>query len=252
MRHLFRCWSHVAKRFQSAQTIALFLDFDGTLAPLQRRPDEVWLDSGTRRSLRQLVRSSRFRVWVVSGRRRADVRARVRVPGIRYLGLHGWEGRANNEIAEETREIVHCAKAWLGALLLSVPGVWIEDKDLTLAIHYQSVAEEGVRTARRIVQSVLNSFDGSLQLIRGKDVWEVAPVELENKGVAVKQEFSALAGSVVPVYIGDDQMDETAFAALGCGVTVRVGGRRRTRAHYRLSSVAQVHEFLHKLEQEFL
>jgi trehalose-phosphatase len=229
----------------------LFLDFDGTLAPLHHRPEEVWLDPGTRRSLRKLVRSPRFRVWVVSGRRQADVRARVRVPGIRYLGLHGWEGRNNPDIGEETRDIVRCAKAWLGALLLSVPGVWIEDKDLTLAIHYQNVNEEGVRSARQFVQAVLDAFSGSLQLIRGKSVWEIAPAEMEDKGVAVKQELSALATPVVPVYIGDDQMDEAAFAALGEGITVRVGEPRRTRARYRLSSVDQVHQFLHKLEQEF-
>ena len=251
MHHLFRCWTHVAGRFRSSRTIALFLDFDGTLAPLHPRPDDVWLDMATRRTLLRLTQSPHFRVWVVSGRRQADVRARVRVPGIRYLGLHGWEGRVNTAVAEETREIVRCAKSWLGALLLSVPGIWIEDKDVTLAIHYQSVAEEGVRSARRFVQAVLDSFAGSLQLIRGKNVWEIAPAELGDKGVAVTEEYSALAGSAVAVYIGDDHMDEPAFAALTRGVTVRVGTACRTRARYRLSSVAQVHQFLEKLEQEF-
>lgn len=251
MRHLFRCWEHVARRLGSKQIIALFLDFDGTLAPLHRRPEEVWLDAGPRRSLRHLVRSPRFRVWVVSGRRQADARARVRVPGIRYLGLHGWEGRNNPDIAEEARESIRCAKAWLGALLLSVPGVWIEDKDLTLAIHYQNVAEDGVRSARRFVKVVLDAFSGSLQIVRGKNVWEIAPVEMEDKGTAVREELAALAVPVVPVYIGDDQMDEAAFAVLGGGITVRVGEARRTRARYRLSSVEQVHQFLHKLEREF-
>src|SRR5947209_14539277 len=49
-----------------------------------------------------LAQSPRFRVWVVSGRRRADIRSRIKVPGIRYLGLHGWEGRPAPEIPEHT------------------------------------------------------------------------------------------------------------------------------------------------------
>jgi trehalose 6-phosphate phosphatase len=198
-----------------------------------------------------LVRSPRFRVWIVSGRRRADVRARVRVPGIRYLGLHGWEGRAAGAITEEAREAVACAKSWLACLMLSVPGVWLEDKDLTLAVHYQSVAEEGVRQARKFIQGVLAPFADTLQLIRGKNVWELAPRELGDKGVAVASELSAAGSRMMPVFIGDDRMDEPAFSALACGITVRVGRPCRTNAHYRLSSVEQVHQFLEKLEGEF-
>src|ERR1700680_1136270 len=108
MRHLFRSWSHVTRRLRSRRLIALFLDFDGTLAPLRPRPEDVWLDEATRSTLSQLVRSPRFRVWVISGRRRADIRARIRVPGIRYLGLHGWEGRARNCVPEETASGLLC------------------------------------------------------------------------------------------------------------------------------------------------
>ena len=251
MRHLFHCWPQVVGRFAGKPTIALFLDFDGTLVPIQPRPEDVWLDDATRRTLSRLVRSPRFRVWIVTGRRRADVRARVRVPGIRYLGLHGWEGRGAGAITEESREAVACAKSWLACLLLSVPGVWLEDKGLTLAIHYQSVAEEGVRKARKFVDGVLAPFDDTLQLIRGKKVWELAPRELGDKGMAVASEMSAAGSRAVPVFIGDDLMDEPAFCALSCGVTVRVGRPCRTHARYRLSSVEQVHQFLERLEGEF-
>ena len=251
MRHLFHCWPQVIQRFNARPTIALFLDFDGTLVPLQPRPEDVWLDDDTRHTLLRLVRSPRFRVWIVSGRRRADVRARVRVPGIRYLGLHGWEGRAAGAITEEAREAVACAKSWLACLMLNVPGVWLEDKDLTLAIHYQSVAEDGVRQARKFIQGVLEPFADTLQLIRGKKVWELAPRELGDKGVAVASELSAAGSPMMPVFIGDDRMDEPAFSALACGVTVRVGRPCRTHARYRLSSVEQVHQFLERLEGEF-
>jgi trehalose-phosphatase len=250
-RHLFRSWDKVARCLRPSRNIALFLDFDGTLAPLRPRPEDVWLDVSTRRTLLRLARSPRFRVWIVTGRLKADIRVRVRVAGIHYLSLHGRNGRSDAVVANETREVIDYAKIWLGALLLSVRGIWLEDKGLTVAIHYESVADEGVRRARRMVWGVLQSFGASLQLIRGKKVWEVAPTELGDKGVAVRHALTSLARSAVPVYVGDDQMDEPAFAELARGITVHVGSSCRTRAHYRLSSVVQVRQFLERLEREF-
>jgi len=251
MRHLFHSWSHVLRRRRSRRLIALFLDFDGTLTPLRPRPEDVWLDEATRSTLSQLARSPRFRVWVISGRSRTDIRARIRVPGIRYLGLHGWEGRAGNCVPEETRRVVSCAKSWIASLLLNTPGIWIEDKEVTFAIHYRSVSEKGVRGARQLLQGVLQAFEGLLHLVKGKKVWEVVPREIEDKGVAVKQELSAIRREAVPVYIGDDRMDEPGFEACSSGVTVRVGRACRSKARYRLSSVAQVHQFLENLGREF-
>jgi trehalose-phosphatase len=251
MRHLFRSWNRVNRRLRAGHPIALFLDFDGTLTPLRPRPEDVWLDESTRSTLTRLARSPRFRVWVVSGRRRADIRARIRVPGIRYLGLHGWEGRASNCVPEATRQVVLCAKNWIGSLLLNTPGIWIEDKEVTFAIHYRSVSDKGVREARQLLNGVLGAFEGLLHLVKGKKVWEVVPHEVEDKGVAVKQELSAIAREAVPVYIGDDRMDEPGFDACASGVTVRVGRVCRSKAHYRLSSVAQVHQFLEDLGKEF-
>ena len=253
MPHLFQCWTQFHQlTSESSPAIALFLDFDGTLAPLAAPAEDRLAErDATRRTLSRLARSPRFRVWIVTGRRRTDVRARIRVPGIRYLGLHGWEGRTAAPIGLEAREAIACAKSWLACLMLSVPGVWLEDKGLTLAIHYQSVADEGVRKARKFVQGVLAPFSDSLQLIRGKKVWELAPRELGDKGIAVASELPIMGGDAMPVYIGDDRMDEPAFAALHRGVTVRVGRACRTHARYRLSSVHQVRRFLEKLGREF-
>ena len=60
------------------------------------------------------------------------------------IGLHGWEGRAAR-LLRANRAKHRVRQELARRLMLSVPGVWLEDKGLTLAIHYQSVAEEGVR-----------------------------------------------------------------------------------------------------------
>ena len=87
MRYLLQGWPTVAERLQSARTVALFLDFDGTLAPLRLRPDQARLPAPSRCALRRLACSPRLRIWVISGRRQADVCRRVAIPGVRCLGL---------------------------------------------------------------------------------------------------------------------------------------------------------------------
>jgi len=245
------CWNEVAPQLNSGKTIALFLDFDGTLARIRSRPEDVLIDAPIRRALKVLVRNPRFRVWVVSGRRQADIQARVSVPGIRYLGLHGWEGGSRAELPYETRRVLTCVKIWIGGLLPELPGVWLEDKDYVLAIHYRSAPESSVRRARQIVRSVVEPFQSSLKLVRGKKVWEVTPHEIEDKGVAVRRELASLAPHAIPVYLGDDAGDEPAFAALEGGVTVRVGPAHASRARYRLAHVGQVRQFLERLGEEF-
>jgi trehalose-phosphatase len=250
MRHLFNHWNQISRRLRSVPRIALFLDFDGTLARLHPRPDQVSLDGAMRQALATLTRSARFRVWVISGRRQADVRARTRIPGIRYLGLHGWEGRGG-ALAEETRRGLTVLLSQVGSALKDVPGLWIEDKEYVFAVHYGGVPEPSVAQARSILDGILGLHSEMFRIECGKNVWEVLPRELGDKGAAVRQQLALLRGRSIAVYLGDDQVDEPAFAALRSGVTIRVGSPCQSHALYRLSGVAEVRMFLHRLRTEF-
>jgi len=250
MPHLFNHWNHVSRRLRSAPKIALFLDFDGTLARLRPRPEQVWLDGSVRQALAALARSPRFRVWVISGRRQADVRNRIRIPGIRYLGLHGWEGRGG-ALAQDTVRDLSCLLSRLEVALADVAGLWIENKEYAFAVHYGGVAEPDAMRARAILDSVTEPCSKHFRIECGKNVWEILPRELGDKGAAVKQQLSLLRGRSIAVYLGDDQVDEPAFAALRGGITVRVGPVCGTEARYRLSGVAEVATFLRRLGMEF-
>jgi trehalose-phosphatase len=251
MRHLFNHWDQVSRRLRSVPKIALFLDFDGTLARLRPRPDQVWLDSSVRQNLAALARSPRFRVCVISGRRQADIRARTRIPGIQYLGLHGWEGRGG-AVAEETRDGLACLLSRLAPALSDVPGVWIEDKEYAFAVHYAAAAEPDALRAREILDRLTAPYSERFRVECGKNVWEVLPRELEDKGAAVKQQLARLRGRSLALYLGDDQVDEPAFAALRAGVTVRVGPPCQSQARYRLSGVPEVRTFLQRLRMQFV
>lgn len=250
-RPVLECWNHVAGRLQGAPLIALFLDFDGTLVGLRPRPDQVSIDADMRRTLASLARSRRCAVWIVSGRRHADLCDKVGLPGIRYLGLYGWETRGDEGLSEETRRALECLSAWMGALLANTQGVWIEEKQHTLAVHHRDAPEEEAALACHIVHFAVAPFSDLFRIEAGKCVWEIVPWELGDKGSAVTRELAALPPGTVPVYLGDDQSDEAAFAALPDGITVHVGEGRSSRAQYCLQEVGDVRTFLCRLEKEF-
>jgi alpha,alpha-trehalase len=228
----------------------LFLDFDGTLTTIRPTPEEVTLRGSLRRSLLRLSQSARFFVCIVSGRRQCDIRELVCVPSIRYLGLHGWEGRGVIPISESAHVALDSVKTWAGGLFANAPEVWVEDKGFSVAIHHRG-AEEDVPRVKEAIQKVVEPFEEELRIAQAKNVSEVLPRELEDKGAAVRHQLGILGVPAVPIYLGDDLIDEPAFAALRQGITVRIGRIRPTRARYYLLSVGEVGRFLNRLEGQF-
>ncbi|PYT17344.1 MAG: trehalose-phosphatase [Acidobacteria bacterium] len=250
MRHLLQCWRQVSARIQQAESIALFLDFDGTLAPTRPRPEEVWLDPLTRRILLRLVHHPRLRVWVVSGRRQEDVRERIGVRGVCCLGLYGWERNGSTKPSEPVRRMLAQAKNGLAGHVRKTPGLWIEDKGATFALHYRNALGPAAVETYAVLRTVLEPFSTRLRVLQGDQVWEVAPGELRGKGAVVRREWRGFHRRALPIYVGNDPNDEPAFATLARGVTVRVGPRRTSRARFLLSDPAEVRQFLQMLDAE--
>ncbi len=248
--HLLACWAQVARKLRSAERLALFLDFDGTLVPLRERPEQVRLDDTTRRVLRCLAGHRRVTVWIISGRRWVDLRRRVPVAGLRYLGIYGWERHANVSPTGACAQLLRRARRRIVQGLAGLSGVWIEDKGLSFAVHYRAAEKAVIPRARALVRRALKPLQSELRLLGGKKVWEVLPRQVAGKGAAVRSLLAGLSASAFPIYIGDDASDEPAFAALRHGLTARVGAARRTRARYRLRNPREVREFLERLEAE--
>jgi trehalose 6-phosphate phosphatase len=245
-RHLFRQWKSWRRRLRRAAHLALFLDFDGTLAPIVHHPDEVQVPESTLRSLRRLARHPQVTLSVVSGRRAADVRQYVRVPRIRYMGLHGWE-RGGRRIVQSP-PLIRRLKRRLRTRLASLEGIWVQDKTLSLVVHYRRAQQEAVRQARALARQAVEPEGSRVRVMQGKKVWEILPREVKGKGAAVRELLARLPEGTLAIYLGDDTTDESAFAALPEGLTVRVGIPRRTEARSELRNPREVGEFLHRLE----
>jgi trehalose 6-phosphate phosphatase len=178
----------------------LFLDFDGVLAPIVARPEDAAAPPETRAELARLAARYAL-VAVVSGRDGEDVRSRVGVEGVVYVGSHGLE--LNPEAESWRRRLADFAStvAWP-----------VEPKRLTLSFHYRDADDE--QAAVRELDAVADrAREEGLVARFGRKVLEVLPPLAGDKGTAVRYllEERSLQRALVA---GDDTTDLDAFRAV--------------------------------------
>lgn len=232
----------------SSSYMALLLDYDGTLTEIASTPEQATLASSTRSLLRVLSRRPRMTVAVISGRSLNELRRLVMVRDLIYVGNHGLEmwnnGRQTGVIVPRAlQEAVARIRSQLTDVAADIPGVLVEDKGLSVSLHYRLVAHglEGHLMgvfAREIVPLVRSS---GLTVLHGKKVIELRPKLNWTKGHAALRVLKQIRRrSVLPIYIGDDLTDEDAFGALAEGITIRVGAHAGSNAHYYVRGVKEV------------
>lgn len=254
-RPLGAAWPEVARRLASAPQVALFSDFDGTLAPIVRHPGRARLPAATRMALRRLARHGRLVLVMVSGRSLADLRRRVGLKGIYYVGTHGVEwadckGRRHLETSAASAAVAQKVSRALAARLHDLPGIYVERKTVSVAVHYRNAAKSTAAQARRIVRAAARRSHGRLRVLEGRKVIELLPPGQASKGRAVLALAERLRNTRRPlvIYLGDDVTDESVFRRLRAGdIGIHVGGNTASRARFRLRSPAAVKKFLQRL-----
>jgi len=181
-------------------------DFDGTLAPIVARPEQVRLPPGIRPRLVELARHAA--VAIVTGRAIADIKPRLGFEPAYIVGNHGLEGVPG--WAQRIGEYREICRDWIMQLasVEDEPGVQIEDKTYSLSVHYRLAPDQGAAADRLRVR-----FGGLMpapHVIEGKCVFNLLPRNTVNKGIALVRliEVSGAAGAV---YVGDDVTDEDVF-----------------------------------------
>ncbi|HKT10397.1 MAG TPA: trehalose-phosphatase [Terriglobia bacterium] len=236
-------------RARKARHIVIFLDFDGTLVRLRRNPKEVFLAAPVRRVLRKLAGRPNLTLCFISGRQLADLQQRARVEGAIYFGLHGWQ-RNNGQPPDlpGTRKLRKLMK-WVQKQVRDMPGIRVEDKGICFGIHYRNTRKPDEEKACALVKQVLDRLGPDYKLLSGKKIWEIYPKDMGSKGLAAKDLLQQIPGRKLVIFAGDDTTDETAFALLRSGVTIRVGKFRQTKANFFLRGPAEILKFLVKLEE---
>jgi len=250
LKSLLRVVTDVKQRVKSAERVSLFLDFDGTLVPIEANPASPRLDSGTAKALQALSSRDFLVTSVISGRAVEDLYARIRVQGLIYAGNHGLEIFGRNLLFVEPRATARRQELArlcddLRAQLYPIEGAMVEFKGLTASVHYRRAAESDRPAIETAVRAAVAHTGDLFRLNPGKKVFEILPRTGWHKGAAVRWINDHLGKEkVLSVYLGDDTSDEDAFCALPDAVTVKVGSARATCARHWLPDPRAVHEFL--------
>jgi trehalose 6-phosphate phosphatase len=220
---------------------ALFLDLDGTLAPLAARPSEVGPDRRRSALLRALVARMNGRVAILSGRPLAEVDRILEGSVHTVAAVHGLDRRGQG--ADHSPPSAHPAlsqvTAAFRALAATTPGLLVEDKGVSAALHYR-LAPEAAGAALALAERL--AAQTGLGLQPGHMVIELrGPGPDKGDSLRHFMQTPPFLGAI-PIVVGDDLTDEPAFVAarsLG-GLGVLVGPPRQSAATRRLADVDAV------------
>jgi len=257
-RRLSECTTAVAARLAAASHVMLGLDYDGTLTPHVDDPNRAILGPDVRANLRALAARPKVTIAVVSGRALEDVRQLVGIEGLIYAGNHGLQivGPDFHYIeasAAADRGSLSALAQTLAAQLQTYAGSFVENKGLTLSVHYRLVAVHLRDGLRRTVEGAVENVGHCFQLRKGNNVLEIRPQVDWHKGRALQwiQDRPTLQDALA-IYIGDDETDEDGFTALPDGITIKVGDPSKTSAQFHVDTPDDVREFLEWLERTAL
>ena len=158
--------------------------------------------------------------------------------------------RVNAGFRRRIREIGDGLQQRLGRL----PGIHLERKTVSVAVHHRNASPQAAAHARRIVRQVIRNHSPRVRLLEGKKVFELLPPGRTTKGSAVLETVARLRTGAgqrpLLIYLGDDSTDESVFRRLGGGdLGIHVGRTKSSRAAYFLYSPSAVAGFLRRVGQ---
>jgi trehalose 6-phosphate phosphatase len=225
----------------AASNVLVAFDYDGTLAPIAATPAAARMRPKTRTLLARVAK--RYPCVVLSGRPLDDLTRRLRrIPVWHLVGDHGFEPWG------ETREASAHVRGWVSQLRERLPvrkGLVIEQKRHSVTVHYRHVRDK--RHVLPLLAEAVRELP-HVRAIGGAEALNLIPGGGPNKGVALQQARRVFACDTA-IYVGDDDTDEDAFASAEGDrlLSIRVGSKHPSVAHYRLRGQADVDALLELL-----
>jgi trehalose 6-phosphate phosphatase len=239
------------------RAIFLMCDFDGTLAPIQGDPGKCILLPDIRKQLEMIIRTGNSHVAILSGRSLSDIQKRVPIKDIYHAGSHGLEISGPNieyvhPKALVAKTIIDKIRKSVEKEIVNIEGILIEKKKFSFTLHYRMANKADGAFMRKTFYKIIseNTENQTMAILKGKKVLELTPNVLWDKGKAALLIIKQLEKTCLPIYIGDDVTDESAFKALSeGGITIRVGISKKTAAQYYLKNQREILQFLHYINE---
>jgi trehalose 6-phosphate phosphatase len=231
--------------------IAVLLDIDGTILDLAPTPGAVVVPQSLRQTLTRLSRATGGALALVSGRSLHDIDRLFAPLLLPAIGGHGAEIRLSPDEAIDTEHaqvLDGDLRERLAELAVDAPGVLVEDKGYSLALHYRLAPEQEGRVKQAVAAIKADWPKESIEVLPGKSVLEIKPAGV-HKGAAIRElmQHEPFAGRR-PIFIGDDVTDESAFAVMpefnGMGFSV---GRRASGTAHCFAAPSDVRHWLERL-----
>lgn len=226
---------------------ALFLDVDGTLVEIAAAPDAVRVPPELVALLGRLERGLAGALALVSGRTIETLDTLFSPLRLAAAGNHGLERRpADGRLFRPAMSpAIAPARAAMEAFALAHDGVVLEDKHLSVALHFRAAPGAG-DGARALVEGLCADSEGGLFVQYGKMMVELRPPDGDKGGAITAFMAEAPFAGRLPVFVGDDVTDERGFVAVNAmgGHSIRVGANGRSSARHVLNDVSSLRSWL--------
>lgn len=195
---------------------AILLDIDGSILDIAPSPQQVFVPTGLRHTLSRLAELTGGAVALVSGRSIDDIDLIFSPLQFAAIGVHGAEMRTSGDAKVRARvaPLSAALKRKLATIAELAPGILVEDKGYSLALHYRLAPEAGPAVLSAVGKICADAAGEAVEILPGKSVVDVKPAGI-NKGNAVDDlmQCPPFAGRR-PLFIGDDTTDVPAFAII--------------------------------------
>ena len=257
MEYLRHNLKEVLRKIKAHRYIFLFLDYDGTLVEFEDTPEQAIPPERLKGLISKLASNDNLIITIVSGRTVGNLLEffkDIDTRKLNWIGVHGAEVKYKNSgirLSDEAKEAVppvRDLKSKLAKLTRSIPCILLEDKKVSVALHYRKCSKKDLSRIPEFIDLIDNFVKGKpLDYLEMKKVIDVKPKNI-NKGSSIgiiRSEYKNLVPSI-NICIGDDMTDKYLFDSNSSGINIKVGaeGLEDLKADYYLKDVDDVYNFL--------